>query len=91
MKREEWIRTKNMKVFSVQNPGNSLEHVDVLLEDTIGFRKAYDRREIIRSGDLVINLVNIDDLIRLKEIAGRERDLIDIKALRKIKELRNEK
>jgi hypothetical protein len=87
VKRKEWTSNKNMKVFSVYNPGNDLEHVDILLEDKIDFRQAYDRREIIKSGELTINLVNIDDLIRLKEIAGRERDKIDVKALQKIKEL----
>lgn len=90
-KRKEWISKKNMVVFSVYNPDNNMEHVDILLEDKIDFHKAYKRREIIKSGELTINLVSIDDLIRLKEIAGRERDKIDIKALRKIKELRNEK
>lgn len=90
-KRKEWISKKNMIVFSVYNPDNDMEHVDILLEDKIDFHKAYKRREIIKSGGLTINLVSIDDLIRLKEIAGRERDKIDIKALQKIKELRNEK
>ena len=91
VKRMEWISKKNMKVFSVYNPENSMEHVDILLEDNIGFRQAYARREIIKTGNLTINLVNIDDLIRLKEIAGRERDKNDVRALRKIKELRDEK
>ncbi|MBU1356713.1 MAG: hypothetical protein KJ620_09115 [Candidatus Edwardsbacteria bacterium] len=90
-KRKEWISKKNMVVFSVYNPDNDMEHVDILLEDKIDFHKAYKRREIIKSGGLMINLISLDDLIRLKEIAGRERDKIDIKALQKIKELRNEK
>ena len=91
VKRKEWISKKNMKVFSVYNPENSMEHVDILLEDNIGFRQAYARREIIKTGNLRINLINIDDLIRLKEISGRERDKNDVRALRKIKELRDEK
>ena len=90
-KRKEWISKKNMIVFSVYNPDNDMEHVDILLEDKIDFHKAYKRREIIKSGGLTINLISLDDLIRLKEIAGRERDKIDIKALQKIKEMRNEK
>jgi predicted nucleotidyltransferase len=90
-KRREWINKKNMVVFSVYNPDDNMEHVDILLEDKIDFHEAYKRREIIKSGGLTINLISLDDLIRLKEIAGRERDKIDIKALQKIKELRNEK
>ncbi|HBE74090.1 MAG TPA: hypothetical protein DDW31_08430 [candidate division Zixibacteria bacterium] len=89
--RQKWMCEKGMKVFSVYNPVNAMEHVDVLLEESIDIRKAFERREVVRSGDLAINLVHIDDLIRLKEIAGRERDKIDVKALAKIKELRNER
>lgn len=89
-KRREWIN-KNMVVFSVYNPDDNREHVNILLEDKIDFHEAYKRREIIKSGGLTINLISLDGLIRPKEIAGRERDKIDIKALQKIKELRNGK
>ena len=89
-KRKKWVNEKNMKVFSVYNPSNEMEHVDILIKDNIDFRKAFNRREIVKSDAIKINLINIDDLIKLKEIAGRERDKIDIKALLKIKELKNE-
>jgi hypothetical protein len=79
-KRREWIN-KNMVVFSVYNPDDNREHVDILLADKIDFHEAYKRREIIKSGGLTINLISLDGLIRLKEIAGRERDKIDIKEL----------
>lgn len=91
VKRKEWINEKDMKVFSVYNPNNPMEHVDILIEESIDFRKAFNRREIIKTDTIEINLINIDDLIKLKRIAGRERDKIDIKALLKIKELKNEK
>lgn len=90
-KRREWVSEKNMKVFSVYNPENEMEHIDVLIDCKIDFLKAFGRREIVQASRLEINLINIDDLIKLKEIAGRERDKIDIKALLKIKELKNEK
>lgn len=88
-KREDWVENKNLKVFSVYSPDNIMEHVDILLGQDIDFGKAYERREAIKAGDLAINLIAIDDLIRLKEVAGRERDRIDVKALLKIKELRD--
>ncbi|MBI4211871.1 MAG: hypothetical protein HY540_04455, partial [Deltaproteobacteria bacterium] len=31
VKREEWIQEKNMKVFSVYNPKNAIEHIDVMI------------------------------------------------------------
>ncbi|RJQ32136.1 MAG: hypothetical protein C4562_03655 [Actinobacteria bacterium] len=89
-KRESWIKEKNMKVFSVYNPNNTMEHIDVLIENYIDFDKAFERREVIKLDNTEINLINIDDLIKLKKVSGRDRDMIDIKALTKIKELKNE-
>jgi len=36
-------------------------------------------------------VISVDDLIELKKIAGRKRDEIDISALEKIRELKNER
>lgn len=87
-KRMLWIKEKNMKVFTVYNPGNELEHIDVLVEPQVDFVKLYLRRSTIKAGNLQIPVVSIDDLIKLKKIAGRKRDQIDIEALKKIKQLR---
>lgn len=86
--RKKWIEKKDMKVFSVYNPKNEMEHVDVLMEEDIDFRSAFKRRQVIKSAGTNINLIGLDDLIHLKQMAGRERDLIDIRALKKIRELR---
>ena len=86
-KRAIWKKEKKLVVFSVYNPKNELEQVDVMIENPIDFNKAYSSRKSIKAGDLLINTVAIDDLIKLKEISGRKRDKIDVKALEKIKEL----
>lgn len=39
----------------------------------------------VKSGDLVIPVISIDDLIMLKKISGRPQDIADIAALREIK------
>ncbi len=90
-KRKEWIEEKNAKVFTIYNPKNMLESIDVMIMEYIDFEFAYKNMEYAKANRLKIPLISIDDLIRLKEISGRERDKIDIKALRTIKELRNEK
>lgn len=85
-KRMEWITEKNMKVFSVYHPEFPLEHIDVLIdgEDKIG---ALIKNSIpIKAGLVLVNLVHLDDLIQLKKEAARDRDLIDVKALEKIRE-----
>ncbi len=90
-KRKSWIEEKNMKVFSVYNPSQEIEHIDVLVKNLIDFDKAYKSREIIDVGNLKVSVISIDDLIKLKKVAGRKRDEIDIAALKEIKIFKNEK
>ena len=90
-KRREWLNCRNMQAFSVQNPNNPIEHIDVLIDDKIDFNKLYSRRIIADCGVLKISLVSLEDLIELKKASSRPRDLIDIKALERIKELKNGK
>jgi len=87
-KRQEWIDEKNMKVFSVCNPSNMLEGIDVMVGEYIRFDEAYRKRKVVHSLGVEVPVISIDDLIKLKELAGRGRDKIDISAL---KEIRNEK
>jgi HKD family nuclease len=68
-----------------------LESIDVMIMEYIDFESAYKHMDYAQASGVKIPLVAIDDLIKLKEIAGRERDKTDIKALNTIKELKNEK
>jgi len=88
--RENWIKEKNMKAFTLYNPRNDAEHVDIIIDHPIDFQKAYKKREQIKSGGMNISLISLADLIRMKKAAGRERDKVDIKALTFIKELKND-
>lgn len=90
-KRQSWIREKGMKVFSIYNPKQEAEHMDVMTEDYLDFERAYQRRKMIAARGIEIPLVSIPDLIQLKKIANRGRDRTDIMALRKIMELESEK
>jgi predicted nucleotidyltransferase len=89
--RRTWSQEKNMKVFSLYNPLKEIERVDVLVENDVNFNEAYDRRKNIDAQGITLPLLSIDDLINIKKIANRKRDIIDIEALEKIKEIENEK
>jgi predicted nucleotidyltransferase len=89
--RRTWSQEKNMKVFSLYNPLKEIERVDVLVENYVNFNEAYDRRKNIDAEGITLPLLSIDDLINIKKIANRKRDIIDIEALEKIKEIENEK
>jgi len=86
-KRTEWIEEKNMLVFSVYNPNDPREHIDVKIAEPEEFETIIKNRVIMKDGDLELPVASIEDLIEMKKRAGRDRDLIDIKALRKIQEI----
>src|SRR3989338_7652442 len=88
-KREEWIQEKDMKAFSVYNPHNPLEHIDVIIEQVIAFNSLYANSVVMKDQDLVLRVASIPDLISLKKHAGRERDLLDIRALERLMRLKD--
>jgi len=90
-KRERWKKEKGMKVFTLHNPKHPLEHMDVMTENYIDFQKAYRNRKIVTARHILIPLISIRDLMRLKKIAGRQRDKIDIIGLKQVKEFESEK
>lgn len=89
--RKRWIEEKNMKVFSVYNPNEESEHVDILIDYDLDFKEAYKKRVIYNIGDVEIPVISIPDLIKLKEKAGRIIDRNDILALLKIARLKGDK
>lgn len=87
-KRQDWIHSKGMKVFSVYNPKDPLEHIDVKIDSEQKLAEQLESSEVVVAGDVTVRVVNINTLIELKREAGRERDLVDIRALEEIKKLR---
>ncbi len=90
-KRNYWKTEKNMKVFSLFDPNDEFNILDIMIQDYLDFDEAYKRKKTITDTGLKVSLVTIEDLIKLKEIANRTRDIGDIEALKKIKEIENEK
>ena len=82
-KRKEWQEEKNMKVFSFIHPDNPFVLIEVMTNNPFDFEEMYARRATMDSKGVKLSVVAVDDLIRLKEIAGREQDLSDIQALNK--------
>jgi hypothetical protein len=85
-KRQEWIKDKGALVFTWVAP-QSYQQVDVFLHDPISFEKAYQRRRLVPAADFKISVVSLEDLKKLKEDAGRAKDLSDLNQLSKIEKL----
>lgn len=67
------------------------KRIDVFLKNPIDFDSAYKRRKIFRPAGYNISCVSFDDLIKLKNMADRLRDWIDIGSLKRARELKRKK
>lgn len=86
-KLDEFIKQKGLKAYTyISNTQPQLD-IDVIVKQSIDF-KIYDKKKsIIQVWDMELPVVNIDDLIKMKKAAKRDKDLLDLEALFKLKEL----
>lgn len=89
-KRESWFVEKNLKAFTVYNPKDFTETLDVLLKFSEQFDDVYNRRETMMAEGVSIPVASINDIIAMKQKAGRPRDQIDIKGLNELREIQGE-
>lgn len=87
-KRGAWIKEKNMKVFSFFDPKTPLHLVDVLVKEPLDFEEAYQRRVTVEAAGILIPVVSIKDLIKLKQIPKREKDIDDLKSLKNLERVK---
>ena len=81
--REQWINQKHMRVFPLWNPAAPALVIDVFVKSPFDFDAEYQKAVWINlDDDLPIPFVAKDSLIRMKEEAGRLKDLDDIEHLK---------
>ncbi len=89
--RTSWIKEKNLKVFSLWNPINQGTEVDIFVEPPLDFNRAEMNAKVFDSGSgLKIHVIGLEDLIQMKLMAGRRKDLDDVENLNKLKAARDE-
>lgn len=79
--RRDWIETRNMKVFTWFDPDDPLRVIDIFVAHPIPFEELWARAEPLALQRTTVRTASIPDLIRLKRLAGRQRDLEDIEGL----------
>lgn len=80
--RESWIRDENMVVFQMHSEQHPETRIDLFVAEPFDFDGEYERAltgEI--QADLPVRFVSLTTLLRMKEVAGREKDLEDIRQL----------
>ncbi|MGM0608767.1 MAG: DUF6036 family nucleotidyltransferase [Candidatus Muiribacteriota bacterium] len=85
----EWKELRNLKALSFFNKKFSYKEIDILLIHPLNFDVAYKKKDVRIINKIPVNLVNIDDLIIMKEYSGRKQDINDIKLLKQIKDIKN--
>jgi hypothetical protein len=86
--RELWKKEKGMKVFTFFHPKRPFAEVDILIDEQISFNEIWEHRVEYQTGHVSIPTASIDDLIKMKQVSARDKDLSDIAALRRIKALK---
>lgn len=80
--RAAWIRDKGMKVFSLWSSRLPGTEVDIFAENPFPFEAGYERAQRVTVKGISFRIVGVEDLIAMKEMAGRDKDLLDLKVLR---------
>ncbi len=82
--REHWVRKRHLMVFSLLDPRDPLHPVDLMVIERVPFKEAWSRRARYRIRGFEVPLMSIPDLVRMKRMAGRQRDRSDIESLRRL-------
>ncbi len=91
-KRKNWIETKNMQVLSLQSQQFPETTIDIFVTEPFNFNNEYETAEIAElTPDISFNVISIPTLIKMKQKAGRARDLDDIQHLQLILDEENER
>lgn len=81
--RESWVRDKNMVVFQLHSDRHPETRIDLFVTEPFDFDEEYDLALV---GELLPGLptrfVRLTALIRMKEVAGRAKDIEDIRQLK---------
>ncbi|MBU0500420.1 MAG: hypothetical protein KJ558_14150 [Gammaproteobacteria bacterium] len=81
--RANWIREKGMQVFQLWSDDHVETPIDLFADEPFPFEEEFQRSMVKRLyGSIEVHFVSIPTLIRMKELAGREQDRIDIEHLR---------
>ncbi len=80
--RNNWIQNKNMKALNFYR---GIEEVDLVIASPVNYEDAKKTIFVVR--DTEYPIVSKDDLIKMKEITGRDRDKDDIKKLKILRDI----
>ncbi len=84
--RAQWIRERHLTAYTLCDPANPMRSVDILVDTPLSFEELAASADSVEARGIRFAVASIEALIRMKEHAGRERDLADVEALRTLEE-----
>lgn len=87
--RERWIREKNMKVFQLYHDARRVT-VDIMVDLPIEFEELWEDAVDVELSRTTVKVASIDHLVRMKRLAARPQDTVDVEALELIRRMLSE-
>jgi len=87
IKVNKWIKEKGMTAYTFISDKKPQLDLDILVDYSRSFEKFFKRKTLMEIWGMKIPVVSLDDLIDMKKKAGRDKDLLDLKALLELKTL----
>lgn len=88
--RRDWIDNKNLIVFSLWSSRFRSTEIDLFVESPFDFDTVYARAERVMLGEVEITVVPWQELVAMKQQAGRAQDLADIEHLQMLRDTKSE-
>ena len=85
-KREEWIATKGLTVFSMHGTSGLPIEIDIFVREPFAFDDLWGKRIVREVNGTPIHIIDKNSLITLKQLSGRPKDLEDIEALMRLED-----
>ncbi len=82
--RQRWIDEKGLTVFTLWSPQHPATEIDLFVREPFPFGDAWARATFADLGGVRVPVASIEDLVALKRVAGRPKDLEDIRVLEAI-------
>ena len=78
--KDDYIKNRNLLAWNFYHPKDMTQQVDLIINHDLGANKITEKWV----GNQVINILNKNDLIIMKQQAGRPQDIEDIKSLKQL-------
>ncbi len=82
--RQQAVKDKNFFAYSYFNSRSNYMSLDVLMDVPLIFEEMWNKKESRQVDGILVNLVSVEDLIKLKQYANRKQDIDDVILLSKL-------